>query len=79
MSIFDIFKKQPNADLTDPVIKEELVNDSTNLFTCHYCNHKFEVTDKMQFPTSVASVDKQYFYQGIGVQCPKCFKDCIYG
>jgi len=48
-------------------------------FYCHLCNHPFEVTIKMQFPISVPAIGKDYHFQGIGVQCPKCLKISIYG
>jgi len=61
------------------IIEQAKIDNNNKLFHCHYCHHAFEVTSKMQFPTSVLSVGKEYTFQGIGVQCPKCFKTCIYG
>ena len=62
---------------TEPFLSEQ--PKKVQLFQCHYCYHSFEVTAKMQFPTSVPSVGKEYIFQGIGVQCPKCLQTCIYG
>lgn len=75
MNILKIFKrKNPNV-ITDTIIQSY----DSKKFTCHYCQHQFEVTDKMQFPISVPSVGKEYTFQGIGVTCPKCLKDSIFG
>jgi hypothetical protein len=58
--------------ITQPEVKE-------NLFICHHCGNRFEVTSKMQFPVSVPMIQCDRYVQGIGVQCPKCLKNCIYG
>jgi len=76
--IKNLFRKKTIAVENIPDTKPEL-QKKIQLFHCHYCQHGFEVTAKMQFPTSVPSVGKEYIFQGIGVQCPKCLKTCIYG
>jgi hypothetical protein len=48
-----------------------------DLFTCHYCNYRFEAKNIFSMP--VKSTDGAYFFQGKGVQCPKCLKNSIYG
>jgi len=51
-----------------------------DLFYCHYCYKGFEVNEsKDVFPMSVKALYKDYYFQGIGIKCPYCFKDCIYG
>jgi hypothetical protein len=77
MGIFDFLKNKP-----DPIVNiedQKIEEIKTPLFTCHYCSKQFEVTAAMQFSVSVPSVHIEYHFQGIGVQCPKCFKTCIYG
>lgn len=83
MKITDIVKKwfrkpepEPEPELIQPEKPEEKM---INPFCCHYCHKVFDVTSKMIFPMSVRALYKDYFFQGIGVKCPHCFKDCIYG
>jgi hypothetical protein len=72
MKIFDFFKKKTEVSKLQFQVQPDL-------FTCHYCSHQFEVTDKMIFPTSVRLLYKDQFVTGKGVTCPKCHKDCIFG
>jgi hypothetical protein len=73
--ILSLFKKEKvvkEVTTVEPIID--------NLFGCPHCGHRFEVTAKMQFPTSVPKIGAEgYFYQGIGVLCPLCHKTLIYG
>ena len=78
--LFNLFRKKPvQQTIPDTTPATPVEQTKYDLFHCHYCHHGFEVTSKMQFPTSVLSVGKEYIFQGIGVLCPKCFKTCIYG
>lgn len=76
--IISLFKK---SSLDVPLTTELQTQneDDANKFHCHYCQHAFEVTARMQFPVSVPSTDGNYMFQGIGVQCPLCLKTCVYG
>lgn len=72
MKIFDFFKKQE--------VKTEVKQINDNLFSCHYCQHQFEVNPaKDVFPTSVRALYKDFYFQAKGVNCPNCFNTCIYG
>ena len=78
--IKNLFRKKPTQlEMPDTIPTPTEQTKKSDLFYCHYCHHGFEVTSKMQFPTSVLSVGKEYTFQGIGVQCPKCFKTCVIG
>ena len=48
------------------------------LFTCEFCEHKFEIDEKRLFPISVQGLAKNYHCQGIGVICPSCMQTNIY-
>jgi hypothetical protein len=63
-------------------VTENLQNQSVtneNLFYCHYCFEQFELLDKDKFSVSVPKIGSDYFFQGVGVQCPHCKKTCVCG
>jgi predicted Zn-ribbon and HTH transcriptional regulator len=70
--IKSLFKKKPSVEKEE----EKLIGTP---FVCHHCGNRFGVTDKMQFPISVPMIQCERYVQGIGVQCPKCHQDSIYG
>lgn len=77
MNLFNIFKRKhvpvvDNLEQQQPEVKRDM-------FTCHYCQHEFEVKDKDIFPANVSVLYKDVYVQGKGVMCPKCFKTCIFG
>jgi|WetSurMetagenome_2_1015567.scaffolds.fasta_scaffold942475_2 hypothetical protein len=76
MKIFDFLKRKKG--LSEGVELQQ-AEPSKDLFSCHYCQHQFEVTPKMIFPTSVRILYKDQFTQGKGVLCPNCKKTCIFG
>ena len=75
-SISNLFTKKQPEEIKTVQILESLQPD---LFTCHNCQHQFEVTDKMIFPTSVRLLYKDQFVIGKGVMCPKCKQNSIFG
>jgi hypothetical protein len=76
MSILDFFKKHKPITTGIELQKSEVKRD---MFTCHYCQHQFEVNAKDIFPANVPVLYKDVYVQGKGVMCPKCFKTCIFG
>ena len=76
--IKSLFKKKAETDTKINVIATEINGNKIEMFVCHYCHTKFEVDKKQLFSTSVRSVSQDYYFQGIGIQCPNCKKVCIY-
>jgi hypothetical protein len=90
MNILNEIKKLFGADSPiDPaIVSADIFPDDTlkveqpvaDLFYCYHCHEGFVVTDSMQFPISVPKLyDNAYFFQGIGISCPFCHKDNIFG
>lgn len=81
MKIIEIIKKwftKSKPEKTEEIKQSDPVLE--NPFYCHYCHKVFNVNpEKDVFPLSVKALYKDYFFQGIGVKCPHCQKDCIYG
>lgn len=67
---------------TEPELIQDDMPESkmNNPFCCHYCHQVFDVNPSTDvFPMSVKALYKEHFFQGVGVKCPHCQKDCIYG
>jgi hypothetical protein len=79
--IKNLFKKKivVQENIPDTVPQPIEIKSKQKLFHCYLCHNEFEVTTKMQFPTSVKACDKEFYFQGIGVQCPKCLQTIVYG
>lgn len=79
MDIFKIFKKKEIQPLQIVEPLHPLQPLQPDLFTCHHCSHRFEVTNKMIFPTSVRLLYKEQYVTGKGVMCPQCKQNSIFG
>jgi hypothetical protein len=78
-SIKNIFSSEKPIEAANNETDIQVTDQINNPFTCHYCGYMFELNDKDKFSVSVPKLHSDYFFQGVGVQCPECKKTCICG
>jgi len=76
--IKSLFKRKEVKTIeTELKIRPEINRDT--MFTCHHCGNQFVVIIDMTFKTKVKLINKDEYIPAIGITCPKCKKESIYG